>query len=316
MKKSNEKRIGEKIRLLSLFSNKRKVNITDLRDMTGGDMESIQNELLECTTIGYYPYSPLELIDVEIGNENIEVHIPISVTKAINLNIQEWLKLREVIIKEKNNHTKNTNKELNSILFKIEKIIPSSHYQDYETLKENLSNAIAGNLIVKFSYKKRGKNLEERTILPVFLFEETGHYLAGYCLRSESLKTFRLDGIVNLSVTEDKLDYPHNELEREKFIDNFKEFKKQSASSSEIASLLIHKSAYFNLSRLILLNNVLRGKGQLSNYFLADTPIIEETWFMEIVKSFGKSLIIRNPLSFREKILQDLDSIQVPTLIS
>ena len=312
MKKSNEKRIGEKIRLLSLFSNKEKLKLSELKEIIGMDMESIQNELLECTTIGYYPYSPLELIDVEIRTENIEVHIPISVKKALNLNIQEWLKLRDIILNEKQNNPTNRSKELDSILKKIEKIIPSSHYQDFFTLKEKLSDAMVENYIIIFSYQKRGKKLEERTVLPLFIFEETGHYLAGYCTVSKSLRTFRLDRIVNLKVTDKRFEYSQDEDEKKKFIEKFKEFKNQSASSSEIASIIIHRSAFFNLSRLIVLQKVVRGLDKFSDYFYADTPIIEEVWFMEIIKSFGKSVLIDKPSVLKEKILYDLDSIKVP----
>ena len=101
MHNDNNKKIGSKISLLNIFSTIEKVENSHLQYVKGNaNIENIFTELLECTTVGYHPYTPNELIDVEIGHKNVEVKMPLNLSKAVNLNIHEWLKLREVLEKK------------------------------------------------------------------------------------------------------------------------------------------------------------------------------------------------------------------------
>lgn len=316
MHNDNNKKIGSKISLLNIFSSMEKVENSHLQYVKGNtNIENIFTELLECTTVGYHPYTPNELIDVEIGYKNVEVKMPLNLSKAVNLNIHEWLKLREVLENKLEKKDETINEEiLINILKKINKIIPSIQFKNFSYIKNEIQKAISEKKIISFSYKKNSIKLEERKALPVFLFEETSHYLAALCLKSNSLRSFRLDRMVDFKVTEQILNYDQGEVQKNEFIKKFNEFKNESASVSDYAKLLVHRSAYYNLSRLIIIQKQDQKVNGFEEYILIETKIIEENWFLDLVKGFGKSVIIYEPSYLQEKLLNSINLLSIPEL--
>ena len=316
MHNDNNKKIGSKISLLNIFSTIEKVENSHLQYVKGNaNIENIFTELLECTTVGYHPYTPNELIDVEIGHKNVEVKMPLNLSKAVNLNIHEWLKLREVLEKKLDNKDSYINEEnLKNILKKINKIIPSIQFKNFSFIKNEIQNAISEKKVISFSYKKNSIKLEERKALPIFLFEETSHYLAALCLKSNSLRSFRLDRMVDFKVTDQILNYTQDEKQKNEFIKKFIEFKKESASSSDLAKILVHRSAYYNLSRMIVIRRLEQKVEGFDDYILVETKIMEENWFLDLIKGFGESILIFEPIFLREKLLNNLNLINIPEL--
>jgi proteasome accessory factor C len=316
MQNDNNKKIGSKISLLNLFSTIEKVDNSHLQYVKGNaNIENILTELLECTTVGYHPYTPNELIDVEIGHKDVEVKMPLNLSKAVNLNIHEWLKLREVLEKKLENIDSSINQEnLKNILKKINKIIPSIQFKNFSFIKNEIQNAISEKKVISFSYKKNSIKLEERKALPVFLFEETSHYLAALCLKSSSLRSFRLDRMVDFKVTDQILNYTQDEEQKNEFIKKFIEFKIESASSSNLAKILVHRSAYYNISRILVIQRLDQKVDGFDDYILVETKIMEENWFLDLIKGFGKSILILEPIFLKEKLLNNLNLITFPEL--
>ena len=276
-------------------------------------MERLKSELLECMTVGCYPYSPAELVDVEIKENNIEVRTPSNINRALNLSIPEWLKIQGVIESKLNENILDKS-VLQSLSTKISKLVPSHQFQDFSKLKNFLQDAIQEKKVITFEYHKRGKGSEIRNALPIFLFQDVGQYLAALCLKSNSLRSFRLDGIVNPIKTDTKLEYVQDDKSREEFLNKFKEFKTDKASDSENAELLVRKNAYFNLSRTIYLEKLELTGERNAEFIKVRTKIIEEKWFMELIKGFGNAIVVLSPLELRNKFLNDLDSIILPRI--
>lgn len=312
MKVSNEKKIAKKINLLNIFSSATKVRIDNIEKIPFN--EQTKEELLECMTVGCYPYSPAELVDVEISGKKIEVRTPSSINRALNLSIQEWIRIKQIIEKNISNETFN-NEILNAILTKIDKIIPSFQFKDFSSVKDLLTNAISSKNVLEFTYQKRSKNPEIRKVLPIFLFEESSHYLAGLCLHSNSIRSFRLDGILSIKMTDQTLDFPIENFSKEEFLKNFNNFKKERASDSIEAELLVHKTAYYNLSRTIFLSKIGSTDGVKKDFIKVKTKIIEENWFLELIKGYGSSIEIISPGDIRVKYLGNLESIVIPELL-
>ncbi|NBU97774.1 MAG: WYL domain-containing protein, partial [Spirochaetia bacterium] len=162
--------------------------------------------------------------------------------------------------------------------------------------------------------KKNSIRLEERKALPVFLFEETSHYLAALCLKSNSLRSFRLDRMIDFKVTNQILEYTQDEEQKNEFLKKFIEFKNESASSSDLAKILVHHSAYYNLSRIIVIHRLDQKIDGFDDYILVETKIMEENWFLDLIKGFGKSIFVLEPIFLKEKILNNLNLISIPEL--
>ena len=315
MKVSSSKKIGEKISLLSVFSSSSNLKSDDITSISNKKIDEITHELLECSTLGFYPYSPVELVDVEISKKNIVVRTPVKISNAINLNIPEWLLLKGILEKKLEDRNSSINVEiLQAIISKINTIIPSINFSEFSNIKLLLLKAIKENKIIKFDYQKRAMHPESRVALPVFLFGDTNHYLVALCMKSNSLRSFRLDSISKIIITDSVMKYAHNDKEKKEFIKKFNEFKTKNESTSSSATILVKNSAYFNLSRQIILKNSSTQSGKFKNYVKCETKIIEVSWFIELIKSYGDAIIIVSPDELKKEFLNDLNNIRIPEL--
>ena len=315
MKVSSSKKIGEKISLLSVFSSSSNLKSDDITSISNKKIDEITHELLECSTLGFYPYSPVELVDVEISKKNIVVRTPVKISNAINLNIPEWLLLKGILEKKLEDRNSSINVEiLQAIISKINTIIPSINFSEFSNIKLLLLKAIKENKIIKFDYQKRAMHPESRVALPVFLFGDTNHYLVALCMKSNSLRSFRLDSISKIIITDSVMKYTHNDKEKKEFIKKFNEFKTKNESTSSSATILVKNSAYFNLSRQIILKNSSTQSGKFKNYVKCETKIIEVSWFIELIKSYGDAIIIVSPDELKKEFLNDLNNIRIPEL--
>lgn len=303
-------RLERKLSIIKILCKNPGIGLAELESYTGRSKSELSNDLGELFMVGSYPYTPADYIDIDYDGKSINLNLPASLDKTIGLSIKEWLAIRsmvESILEEKQGMQDES--ILKKILGKIQKIIPSDRFLDNEKNRSLLQQAINQGLRVKFDYQSRNeKKVENREVDPWVIFEEQKSYLAAYCHTKKGIRSFRLENIQNLSITEIPIQIFPTKEETEQFVQSFREFVEKTTEISAEAEILVSPTAYFNLSRLLeleTLDSKLIYKGK--EYRKEKTKIVHEGWFLDIIKSFGNSVIILSPKDLRDIMVKDLD---------
>lgn len=301
-------RAASKLNLIRLLaSHPEGLGLEEIQSVTGHkSIAALKKDLGELYMIEMYPYSPTDAVDLDFDGEKVKIRLPIAVDSALPLSPKEWSLLRSLLITQK---TKEDSKLNLSILNKIDSVIPSGDWSPYQKSKETIVKAIDEKKILTIVYWKRDtKEKETRTLAPWLLWEENDSYLLAYDLTKEGFRSFRLDFILDITITDTK--YPNLPDTAGEFLEGFKQLFGADSENKDLAKLWITDGASYHLGmKLNLSPTGIQKKIGDTVYREFQAPIRDENWFVQTILGYGTSVLVSEPKELKDSIQFHLQSI-------
>ncbi|EMJ88476.1 WYL domain-containing protein [Leptospira meyeri] len=301
-------RAASKLNLIRLLaSHPEGLGLEEIQSVTGHkSIASLKKDLGELYMIEMYPYSPTDAVDLDFDGEKVKIRLPIAVDSALPLSPKEWSLLRSLLITDKNTEDSKVKK---SILDKIDSVIPSGDWSPYQKTKETIIEAIGAKKTLTIVYWKRDtQEKETRALAPWLLWEENDSYLLAYDLAKEGFRSFRLDYILDISITDTK--YPTLPDTAGEFLEGFKQLFGADSENKENAKLWITDGASYHLGMKLNLTPTGNQKqiGE-SVYREFQSPIRDQNWFIQTILGYGNSILVSEPDEIKTSILLHLQSL-------
>ncbi|TGK86001.1 WYL domain-containing protein [Leptospira bourretii] len=301
-------RAASKLNLIRLLaSHPEGLGLEEIQSVTGHkSIATLKKDLGELYMIEMYPYSPTDAVDLDFDGEKVKIRLPIAVDSALPLSPKEWSLLRSLLTNDSKSEDSKVKK---SILSKIDAVIPAGDWSPYQKTKETIIEAIDAKKTLTIVYWKRDtKEKETRTLAPWILWEESDSYLLAYDLSKEGFRSFRLDYILDLNISESK--YPNLPDTAGEFLEGFKQLFGADTENKEIAKLWITDGASYHLGMKLNLTPTGNQK-QIgdSNYREFQTPIRDQNWFIQTIIGYGNSILVSEPNEIKTSILLHLQSL-------
>ncbi|TGK01606.1 WYL domain-containing protein [Leptospira langatensis] len=299
------KKIQTKLAVIRLLQENKRMSLEDLSKYSGiEDIKDLKKELGKLYMVGSYPYTPDQFIELDYDGDTIGIRMPVDLEQGLVLSVREWAAIRSLFLEEDEKEISPSRKKiLQSILEKIHAILPSAGVPSENDLKKRIHDAIQSGKSLEMQYQANGEaQAEIRRVDPWALLSFREEYLIGYCHVRKAPRTFRLDSIIQLSLTDqDSVQVPDEE--RKEAILKLKKFLSQTEADSEVAEIYHTAEVYFNLHSRLPLERT-KDKIQLKGvwYYLSKTKIRNEEWFLSTLKGFGPNVIIRSPENLQERM--------------
>ncbi|TGL12113.1 WYL domain-containing protein [Leptospira meyeri] len=301
-------RAASKLNLIRLLaSHPEGLGLEEIQSVTGHkSIAALKKDLGELYMIEMYPYSPTDAVDLDFDGEKVKIRLPIAVDSALPLSPKEWSLLRSLLITDKNTEDSKVKK---SILDKIDSVIPSGDWSPFQKTKETIIDAISTKKTLTIVYWKRDtQEKETRTLAPWLLWEENDSYLLAYDLAKEGFRSFRLDYILDLSITDTK--YPTLPDTAGEFLEGFKQLFGADSENKKNAKLWVTDGASYHLGMKLNLTPTGNQKqiGE-SVYREFQSPIRDQNWFIQTILGYGNSILVSEPDEIKTSILLHLQSL-------
>lgn len=216
--------------------------------------------------------------------------------------------LSRAILKLRNYSNHEQEMKINQHLTSLE-IISRKSSLSLETYLKDLEYAIADNYSVKIQYNKSSKEKSKyRTVDPYrILYWNSKWYVIGYCHLRHDIRSFRVDRIESLLLTRHTFNRPENFLASDFFLKNLLPTLEDKA---EMVSLIIsgNQSTLNDICEHWFLGNYLQEKTSNQAVFLFEKDILH-THVPHILLSYGKSIRIVEPISFKERLIEVLSEL-------
>lgn len=175
-------------------------------------------------------------------------------------------------------------------------------------LKE-LEQALADECTVKIQYKKSGeKQSSDRLVDPYrVLYWNNQWYAIGYCHLRDDLRSFRVDRIESLTLTENKFNRPENFSARDFFIKNLL----PTAEDKEgIISLVVNgeKSVLDDVCKHWFLGHYLQERTSNQAVFLLEKDVLH-TYVPYLLLPYNKSIQVIQPISLKKRLVEVLSEL-------
>lgn len=284
-----------------LMSHPKGIGFEELKRLMGFSSSSdLKKELGQLYMIESYPYSPMDFVEVEFNGDLVKLRLPVPLEKSFPLTPLEWSTLRSIVLGAEESKTP----AFSSILSKINSVIPTQTWNENPSLLPVLNEAIQKGARLNFSYWKRtAKDLENRSVQPLALLNQSESYLLGYDLDKLSFRAFRVDCISEpvIDSTFSQTVLPEGwESWKNQFL---KQLNLEESSEGALATLWATDSAGYHLSRRLPLKKT--GKSTLiqkTTYLEFQATIPEESWFVDTILGYGKSIFVTNPSDLKARI--------------
>ncbi|TGL56334.1 WYL domain-containing protein [Leptospira ognonensis] len=298
-------RAASKLNLIRILSSHPDgLSLEELQKITGHkSITELRNELGELYMIEMYPYSPQDCVDIDFDGDRVKISLPVAVDKVLPLSPEEWILLRDLLLKRNSTELNSSEPLAKQLLEKIDSVIPSGKWEPNKKIRDDIESAIQKKIQIKIQYWKRDKDLkEERFVQPWLLWESNDGYLLAYDLEKKGFRSFRLDCILKVSLTTEKnIELPDD---AKTWLDGFSQMVLPKKTEHEaIAEVYLTDSSSFHLGQKLPLTNLNLSETLCGvEYYLFQVPIREENWFINTILGYGKSAIIKNPIAIRDKI--------------
>ncbi|PKA22879.1 transcriptional regulator [Leptospira sp. mixed culture ATI2-C-A1] len=301
-------RAASKLNLIRLLaSHPEGLGLEEIQSVTGHkSIAALKKDLGELYMIEMYPYSPTDAVDLDFDGEKVKIRLPIAVDSALPLSPKEWSLLRSLLITDKNSEDSKVKK---SILDKIDSVIPSGDWSPFQKTRETIIDAISTKKTLTIVYWKRDtQEKETRTLAPWLLWEENDSYLLAYDLAKEGFRSFRLDYILDLSITDTK--YPTLPDTAGEFLEGFKQLFGADSENKKNAKLWITDGASYHLGMKLNLTPTGNQK-QIGDslYREFQAPIRDQNWFIQTILGYGTSVFVSEPPEIKTSIQLHLQSV-------
>ncbi|UII54357.1 WYL domain-containing protein [Cytobacillus spongiae] len=178
-----------------------------------------------------------------------------------------------------------------------------------ESFLKELEQALADQYSVKILYHKRGeKQLNERLVDPYrMIYWNNKWYVIGFCHLRKDIRSFRVDRMESLMLTENKFNRPENFLARDFFIKNL---LPTTEGKEEIISLVINgdKSVLADICQHWFLGHYLHERTSNQAVFLLEKDIIH-TYIPYLLLPYNQSIKVIEPISLKKRLIEVLSEL-------
>nr|WP_154892747.1 YafY family protein [Paenibacillus xylanexedens] len=198
--------------------------------------------------------------------------------------------------------------KINQHLTSLEVISRLSSLSMQPFLKE-LEQAVADGYAVKIlHYKSGGKQIKDRLVDPYrLIYWNNKWYVIGFCHLRSDIRSFRVDRIEDLMLTENKFHRPEHFSAHAFFMKNL---LPTIEDKEEIISLVIHgdKSVLADICQHWFLGHYLQERTSNQAVFHFEKELIH-THVPYFLLSYGKSIRIVEPVSLKKKMIEVLSEL-------
>jgi len=195
--------------------------------------------------------------------------------------------------------------KINQHLTSLEVISRLSSLSMEPFLKE-LEQAVADGYSVKILYHKSGeKQLNDRLVDPYrIIYWNNKWYVIGFCHLRNDIRSFRVDRIESLMLTENKFNRPENFSARDFFMKNL---LPTIEDKEGITSLVINgnESTLNDVCQHWFLGHYLHERNSNQAVFLLEKDIVH-TYIPYLLLPYGKSIQIIEPISLKKRLIEVL----------
>ncbi|MGD6965579.1 helix-turn-helix transcriptional regulator [Rossellomorea vietnamensis] len=178
-----------------------------------------------------------------------------------------------------------------------------------ESFLKKLEQAVADGYSVKILYHKSGeKQLNDRLVDPYrIIYWNNKWYLIGFCHLRNDIRSFRVDRIENLLLTENKFNPPENFSARDFFIENL---LPTIEDKEEAISLVIHgdKNVLADICQHWFLGHYLQKRTSNQAVFLLEKDIIH-TYVPYLLLPYNQSIKVIEPISLKKRLIEVLSEL-------
>ncbi|AJG93419.1 YafY family transcriptional regulator [Bacillus anthracis] len=178
-----------------------------------------------------------------------------------------------------------------------------------ETFLKELEQAVADGYSVKILYHKSGeKQLNYRLVDPYrIIYWNNKWYMIGFCHLRNDIRSFRVDRIESLMLTENKFNQPENFSARDFFI---KSLLPPIEDKESIISLVINgdKSVLADICQHWFLGHYLQVRTSNQAVFLLEKDMIH-TYVPYLLLPYNKSIKVIEPISLKNRIIEVLSEL-------
>jgi len=198
--------------------------------------------------------------------------------------------------------------KINQHLASLEVISRLSSLSMEPFLKE-LEQAVADGYSVKILYHKSGeKQLNYRLVDPYrIIYWNNKWYVIGFCHLRNDIRSFRVDRIESLMLTENKFNRPENFSARDFFMKNL---LPTIEDKEGITSLVINgnESTLNDVCQHWFLGHYLHERNSNQAVFLLEKDIVH-TYIPYLLLPYGKSIQIIEPMSLKKRLVEVLSEL-------
>jgi proteasome accessory factor C len=188
------------------------ISISELAQVFGVSEKQINDDLILIHMCGLPGYTPLELIEMYYEDGYVTVSDPQSLNKPRNLNRTELTSLLVSLDLLKSTRSDSIVEEIEALQTKLRNSLSFEnpyvvvHDSNNPGFVEQIEHAIAKGNALEIVYLSGSKDKSsERLILPLEIYQENNFtYLNAWCQTSEGERTFRVDRVISLKISDPK----------------------------------------------------------------------------------------------------------------
>lgn len=215
--------------------------------------------------------------------------------------------LNKAIAKLSNYSNQSQKMHISQSLSNLE-VINSLKSPDTEQVLKSLEQAISSGLSVKILYhKSREDKSSPRLIDPYrILYWNNRWYMIGFCHLRSSIRSFRVDRIEELEITDNTFELSEEFSASDFFLEKLLPMDE----GKEVVTLIINggKSTLNDVCKHWFLGNYLQQRTSNQATFLLEKEILH-TYVPTMLLPYGKSVEIIDPTSFKEKMVEVLSEL-------
>jgi predicted DNA-binding transcriptional regulator YafY len=304
--------LARMLELMALASRPGGVGIDDAADRLDLSRERLLDDLrLVVVREDYHPAGWTEDIRIEIGGETIEVSSGGRFDRPPGLNRLEALALAVALRTAAHDRPAGERMEMLELATRLDDNLSSvsrgelwprirmEDGNDQEGLRGLLEGAIADFGKCRIRYLRSDElQPSDRTIDPYCLVFGSGKwFVIGYCDRREGIRVFRLDRILEISITGETFELPP-ELELDGFIDGGRVF-----SAAQTVPVTVRYAP--RIEAWIREKGPVRDAGD-GGGVLVDFEIADPSWIVRHVLQYGPDAELLEPEDLRELVVESL----------
>lgn len=215
--------------------------------------------------------------------------------------------LNKAISKLSNYTNQNQTMSISQNLSSLE-VINSIKSEDVEVVLKSLEQAISSGLSVVIQYhKSKEDNSERRQIDPYrIIYWNNRWYMIGYCHLRSSIRSFRVDRIEEIYITENNFEQIDDFSGRDFLLKNLL----PQADNQSIIHLVLEgsKSTLNDVCKHWFLGNYLEKRTSNQATFILEKEILN-TYVPHMLLPYGKAIEVIEPIFFKEKIVEVLSDL-------
>jgi predicted DNA-binding transcriptional regulator YafY len=216
--------------------------------------------------------------------------------------------LNRAILKLNNYSNQEQESKINQHLSSLEVISRTNSLSMESSLKELEKGVTEGYSVIFLYHKSNEEQSRYRLVDPYrIIYWNNKWYVIGFCHHREEIRSFRVDRLKRLMLTESKFKRPENFSARDFFMKNLLPTidEKEEAISLVISG---NSSALDNICQHWFLGHYLQKRTSNQAVFLLEKDMIH-TYVPHLLLQYGKSIQVTEPISLKNRLIEVLSDL-------